>query len=355
MDTKSPGGNKSVVLELCLDAEDGAAGDDGNHYAMDMYAYRPEVSTPEAYDFLGDRLAYDFAPVPHAGGDKPGALSIYADADAYGDAGAGAGADADSASAEEGAADAEEGAADDGGAADADADAASFAYSDACGAGASAGASAGDRRETDAYAERVISVLREFEAKTSESGWPTSTNTACYWCCHGFATVPMGLPVKYETDGAMTATGCFCSVACAAAYNQYGTESINVKVARHSMLTNLALHMGMDEDIATAPPREVLKMFGGQMDIDEFRQLLHKKHVFLQTHPPMRYKHAHIEEVSRDKITAMYREQVVPLDTARVKRGMTLAREKPLVPFKNTLGHTMNLTIRPAASGAAEA
>lgn len=199
------------------------------------------------------------------------------------------------------------------------------------------------------YARRVIDILKEFETKTNNSEWPSTTSTACYWCCHPFSTVPFGLPVKYA-DGKIEVTGCFCSIACAAAYNQNSNESVNVKVNRHNILTYLALHLNMNEEITLAPPRELLLMFGGHMTISEFRGALDEATVYLHSFPPMSYKSTQIEEINNENVSNGYREKIVPLDNARIERGMQLKRIKPLVDFKNTLDHSMNLTIRQTSS-----
>lgn len=201
------------------------------------------------------------------------------------------------------------------------------------------------------YAERVCNILREFETKGVNGEWPCATNVACYWCCHRFDGVPMGLPVRFcgEDDG-FYATGCFCGTACAAAFNQNSNESNNVKCGRHNMLCMLSMALGNGEEITVAPPRTVLNMFGGYATIVEFRLMCGEKKIFLSSMPPMRFLTMQIEEVNNANVSSGFRDKVVPLDTERIERCITLRRTKPLLDYKNTLDHSMRLTITQTSS-----
>jgi hypothetical protein len=201
------------------------------------------------------------------------------------------------------------------------------------------------------YADRVCNVLREFETKSAHGEWPGATNAACYWCCHRFDGVPIGLPVRFcnENDG-FCATGCFCGTACAAAFNQNSNESNNVKCGRHNMLCMLSMALGHGEEVTVAPPRTVLSMFGGYASIEEFRRMSGESRIFLSSMPPMRFLATQIEEVSNANVSCGFRDRVVPLDTERVERGITLRRTKPLLDYKNTLDHSMRLTITQTSS-----
>ena len=63
--------------------------------------------------------------------------------------------------------------------------------------------------------------------------------------------------------------GCFCSPECAAAYNfnQYSSD----EVWEYTRLLNLLYKDLYKEKIKLAPPRNSLDIFGGHMNIQEFR------------------------------------------------------------------------------------
>lgn len=96
------------------------------------------------------------------------------------------------------------------------------------------------------------------------------TNVACLWCCHGFDTPFIGLPVRYK-DNAFEVYGAFCSFECMCAYNFYSNE-LNLNTWEVYNLINLmANKMNYAHIVQCAPPRKHLKFFGGSLSIDEFR------------------------------------------------------------------------------------
>eukprot|EP00899_Mesostigma_viride_P002106 jgi/Mesvir1/11897/Mv00241-RA.1 len=107
--------------------------------------------------------------------------------------------------------------------------------------------------------------------------WPTSTPLCCWWCCHPFDGVPFPLPTRMTRhDTAFCVTGCFCSPNCAKAYNL--KEGGACRDLRNHYLFIMAQRLWRAESrpssfpgVIAAPPRQCLKMFGGHMDVDEFR------------------------------------------------------------------------------------
>lgn len=103
----------------------------------------------------------------------------------------------------------------------------------------------------------------------------SETNQLCYWCCHPFHNVPISLPEYYDTKKEQFRSfGCFCSFNCAHAFN------INMddhKVwERHSLLLKYK-NMVFNGDpssstITPAPSRHILKVFGGNKTIEQFRK-----------------------------------------------------------------------------------
>lgn len=135
------------------------------------------------------------------------------------------------------------------------------------------------------------------EASTQEGvsqPWPQSSDSACWHCCHTFTTVPCYLPIAYDRTGTnFLFSGCFCSWNCVKSY------AVDKAKQRHkaegfeyiSLFAFLLVHRPMNcyrcptqphpescdclrekFSVMCAPPKEVLKMFGGNMDIEEYRK-----------------------------------------------------------------------------------
>jgi hypothetical protein len=103
------------------------------------------------------------------------------------------------------------------------------------------------------------------------NNWKSSIDTNCWWCSHTFNTVPVGLPNKYYNNK-FYLYGCFCSFNCAHSYN---LELKDYKIwERYSLLNYIKKILFNNENttnIVCAPPKEVLKIYGGTLTIDEFR------------------------------------------------------------------------------------
>ena len=102
-----------------------------------------------------------------------------------------------------------------------------------------------------------------------------SKGAACLWCCHGFSGDSFVIPTHYDVyTNSYTAEGNFCSPECALAtiYKEpYLTESD--RWIRHSLLRSFYRRLYPDDkDIQPAPDRRVLRLFGGNLDIQQYRE-----------------------------------------------------------------------------------
>ena len=117
---------------------------------------------------------------------------------------------------------------------------------------------------------RVVTCLKN---EITENGWPDQTNVCCWWCCHKFECCPCTMPTKYDSlRKRFSFVGLFCSWNCTKAYNL--DKNDQKKYERSGLITLLIQQMyGIVEAISikSAPQRQCLKMFGGYMNIDEFR------------------------------------------------------------------------------------
>ncbi len=140
------------------------------------------------------------------------------------------------------------------------------------------------------YSEKLM-VLFQDSNRTQQL--PTRTDVACFWCCHNFTTPPCAIP-SHILDEVWYMYGNFCSPECAVAY-LFREKKIDshMQWERYALLNSLYgadadLPKGSPHGIRPAPPREVLRMFGGSMDISEYRAVVHERRLRIDVlTPPM--------------------------------------------------------------------
>lgn len=108
--------------------------------------------------------------------------------------------------------------------------------------------------------------------------WPSSTDICCWHDCHPFTGTPIPIPKnrgKRGDSNVLVVYGVVCSANCGVAHilerNTYD-QQLQLLLFK-SMMTDV---FGMDATsvfaLEPAPPRIFLRMFGGHLSIDEFRQ-----------------------------------------------------------------------------------
>ena len=135
--------------------------------------------------------------------------------------------------------------------------------------------------------KNLRNILYEFINCNNEKKWPEKTNISCWWCCHCFDNTPCSLPYKYKKEK-FHVKGIFCSFNCTASYN-FSLNDENV-YERYSLLNLMykKLYYRKFIKINLAPPRESLKMFGGYLSIEEFREnCLNNDKIFSLIDPPL--------------------------------------------------------------------
>lgn len=190
---------------------------------------------------------------------------------------------------------------------------------------------------------KIINLLQDFEEKNKLKEWPTNTSISCYWCCHKFDNAPYGIPVNYSNDN-FDVFGCFCSLECASAYNFKMQENIDEMWERYNLINLLARRFGLGNIIKAAPDRLALKMFGGYMEIDKFREFFKSNKLVNVNFPPMTSLTQQIEEINEHEINNDFK--YIPLDQDRIdkyKAKLMFKRTKPLINNKNSLESSMNL------------
>ena len=196
-------------------------------------------------------------------------------------------------------------------------------------------------KDTTKSIETKTEIMTQFIEGNKRGEWPKKTSIYCYWCCQPFSSPPCGLPKKY-INNKFYLYGCFCSPECAAAYNfnQYSSD----EVWEYYSLLNLLYKDLYDTKIKLAPPRNSLDIFGGHMNIQEFRKYNNNYNKTIKTVMPPVY--ALIPQLEEKYIEKRVKKTFVPIDMEKVKRAkenLRLKRSKPVSKYKNTLESCMNL------------
>lgn len=135
--------------------------------------------------------------------------------------------------------------------------------------------------------ESVHTLLASMHAQTT---YPDSA--ACLWCCHGFRWKAFVLPIQYDAyNEEYSAEGHFCSPECSLAYLYSDVKCTDAqRWLRHSLLKTLYQPLyPADKEILAAPDRRSLRLFGGPLDIKQFREFASKSdHPTILALPPLR-------------------------------------------------------------------
>jgi hypothetical protein len=206
--------------------------------------------------------------------------------------------------------------------------------------------------------EGVSPILKIFI--DNKDNWLNKTDVNCWWCCHSFDSIPIGLPVDYgknygnkDNIRKFRVKGVFCSFACMIAYAEdnkscygygYGYDQNNFKTLtnylykkmtggllisktkyKKSMEQMLSLDLFLnykenlidhkelaeerksqyiegllylvDETLHPAPLRSTLKIFGGNYSIEEFRSKSKERKICKMINYPLSISRDYHEEV----------------------------------------------------------
>ena len=111
----------------------------------------------------------------------------------------------------------------------------------------------------------LYNILQEF----NKEKYPLKTDVLCYHCCHSFTTNPLSLPFSMKQNKFMVKY-VFCSWECMKTYNSEMNTSNENYI--YSLIQQLYQYINNTNiSIQFAPPKSVLKAFGGHLTIDEFR------------------------------------------------------------------------------------
>lgn len=199
------------------------------------------------------------------------------------------------------------------------------------------------------YSERL---MVQFQDSNRAQKLPDRTDCYCFWCCHPFDSVPCVIPADIK-EAVYQVYGNFCSPECAVAYLFYERLDSNIQWERYAMLNSLysadcEIKGGSSTGIRSAPKREVLRIFGGSMDIREFRAIIHEKKLRIDVlSPPMVSIIQTMDTKPIDFYDQSLRNVFVPTEARRLNapgaQGLRLRRSKPIAGKESTLEFVMNI------------
>ena len=152
------------------------------------------------------------------------------------------------------------------------------------------------------------------------------TDLNCWWDTYPINNYPYFLPEKYY-NGKFYVFGCFSSPECAVAYNLYMND--------YKVMERFALLQKLYGPIKKiAPSKEILKKYGGIVEIDEYRQnFINCDKEYRLKLPPMVLLRHIIDEITIDNNDKEY----------SAKSNITTFSKKKLPSVKNNLFNTMGI------------
>jgi hypothetical protein len=199
--------------------------------------------------------------------------------------------------------------------------------------------------------KNLKNIMYEFISANNDKTWPETTNIYCWWCCHPFKGSPCALPEYYKKEK-FYVNGCFCSFNCTASYN-FSKNDDDIW-ERYSLLNLMykKLYNYKFIKINLAPPREILKIFGGYLSIEEFREnSLKSEKTFSIINPPLISIIPKIEENiinTNTNANKTYKNNFPNVNENilnKTQNNLKLKRTKPVQNPNNTLQSFMDLKI----------
>ncbi len=140
------------------------------------------------------------------------------------------------------------------------------------------------RKENEILKEKLYLYTKNNKVNLLKNK-PKKGKLKCWWC-NGGCDNKLVLPEKRYKDS-FSGRGVFCSLSCMVSYNfELGDENV---WTRYSLIYMLKDSIRSDLDkISPAPPKEVLKEFGGEMEREIYDEYLDKSDdSFIKLIPPL--------------------------------------------------------------------
>ena len=161
----------------------------------------------------------------------------------------------------------------------------------------------------------------------------------CYHCCHKIEGKTLGLPYERCQDGKYKCSGNFCSFPCMKTYSLELNDSY--KNERFTLIGQMFYESTGTWKCQFAPRREQLKIFGGTLNIENFRKQSNSTPV-PKLMPPMEPVTIIFDKHENFSLNKKQEDDIVK-NTPATNEPIKLQRAKPLKNSQNTLEVTMGL------------
>ena len=191
-------------------------------------------------------------------------------------------------------------------------------------------------------------LLIQYKESSEIKTIPSSSDIACFWCCHTFTNRPVILPIR-DTGEHLIVHGNFCCPECACAY------LFDIRQDSHTRWEQLSLLYRVygevcEGKIHPAPSKQTLKLFGGNLSIQEYRSLITSHKVRVDIHlPPMVSILSTMDTKPIDFYDTSLTKAVNETVKERLQKAeevLRLRRTKPLKAWESTLDACLNLKIK---------
>jgi hypothetical protein len=198
------------------------------------------------------------------------------------------------------------------------------------------------------YYTMKSTLLIQFKDASEVKQVPAQSDAACFWCCHTFTHRPVVLPVR-DTGEYLQVMGNFCCPECASAY------LFDIRQDSHTRWEQLSLLNRVYGEVCNglihpAPPRATLKLFGGNLSIQDYRKMIYSHSVRVDIHlPPMVSILATMDTKPIDFYDASLTKNINDTVKDRLQKAeevLRLRRTKPLKAWESTLDACINLKIK---------
>lgn len=193
------------------------------------------------------------------------------------------------------------------------------------------------------YSEKL---MIRFQDANRERRLPDSTDVACFWDCHVFRGPPCVIPVAFEED-ILRVYGNFCSPECAAAHLFNEPLDSTVQWERYALLNRM--YADGEQSVRLAPPRTSMRLFGGTLDVTEYRKIVSEKRMRIDVMTPPMISIVQVMDTKPiDFYDASVKNTFIPWEMDRMNRpgaqGLRLRRTKPVAEKEATLEFCMGIT-----------
>ena len=203
------------------------------------------------------------------------------------------------------------------------------------------------------YSEKL---MVQYQESNRLQQLPHKTEIACFWCCHTFETPPCAIP-SHILDELWHMYGNFCSPECAVAYLFKEKIDSHIQWERYALLNTLysqdaEVSVGSPQGIRSAPPREVLRFFGGCMEIGEYRAILHERKIRIDVmSPPMisiiqTMDTKPIDFYDQNLKNIFVKNDISHKYNAPGAQGLRLRRSKPMKTKEASVEWAMRITVK---------